>query len=130
MTEQQISGLLNIVRRTTIYVKLLPFLYVFTYVICLISYFFISDEAQTVLDMLFYVSPVMVVSTLIFSVLFKLCAWHKLECALPLLPQVFVIADTFYPLTEVAAKINVATVCAMLFLSVLNGYFTFKCSKP
>ena len=131
MTEkEQAEKVKAIVRQATVYVKLLPFVYVSLYVCCLIAYFFVSDKVQTWLDTLFYVSPVFVVFTIILSRIFKFCVWHRIECILPLIPECTVIVDTFYPLTEFYARISVGTICAILFLTVLNGYFTFKCSKP
>lgn len=131
MTDQErIVSVINIARRATTTVKLLPFAYVFVYTLCTIAYFFVSDETQTVLDMLFYVSPLQIAFALIFSKIFKLCKWHKLECSLPLFPQVFVIIDTFYPLDEWGIKINIAVIGCMFILSFVNAYFIFWRNTP
>ncbi len=128
--EERILSVINIARRATTTVKLLPFVYVFAYIVCAVAFFFVSDETQTVLDMLFYVSPLQIAYLLILSKVFKLCKWHKLECSLPLLPQVFVIIDTFYPLNEFGAKINVAVIGIMFVLSFINAYFMFWRKTP
>jgi len=128
--EERIVSVINIARRATTTVKLLPFVYVFAYVVCAVAFFFVGDETQTVLDMLFYVSPLQIAFLLILSKVFKLCKWHKLECSLPLLSQVFVLIDTFQPLDEWGAKINVAVIGAMFVLSFVNAYFMFWRKTP
>lgn len=126
MTEREkIESVISIVRKATFVVKVLPFVYVFLYAICITMFFFTSDEVQTILDTLFYVSPVQVVFCLILSRTFKLCKWHRRECWLPLVPQVFILMDTFYPLSEFGSKLNVATVCTLCILSLINAYYTF-----
>lgn len=128
--EEKLVSVINIARRATTTVKLLPFAYVFVYTLCTIAYFFVSDETQTVLDMLFYVSPLQIIFALILSKTLKLCKWHKLECSLPLFPQVFVIIDTFYPLDEWSVKINIAVIGFLFILSLINAYFTFFYKTP
>lgn len=128
--EERIISVIDIARRATTTVKLLPFVYVLAYIVCAVAFFFVSDETQTVLDMLFYVSPLQIAFLLILSKVFKLCKWHKLECSLPLLSQVFVVIDTFHPLDEWGAKINVAVIGAMCALSFVNAYFMFWRKTP
>ena len=41
-----------------------------------------------VLDDLFYVSPVVIVMNLVYSRILKMCVWHKVACALPLIPEI------------------------------------------
>lgn len=131
MNEQEkLISIINIARRATTIVKLLPFAYVFVYIVCAVSFFFVSDETQTVLDMLFYVSPLQITFALILSRIFKLCKWHRMECLLPFLSQIFVIIDTFIPLDECGAKINVAVIGAMCILSFINAYFMFWRKTP
>lgn len=112
-------------QNATLAVKIIPFALATLYTICLIAYFFTSDEVQTWLDMLFYVSPSMIVSLLVLSRIFKLCKWHKTECVLPILPQCMVFIDMYVPLSEFAAKINIGVIALMFVLSVVNAYFVF-----
>lgn len=122
---EKIESIVNIVRKATFTVKVMPFVYVFLYLLCMVLFFFVDDTVQTVLDMLFYVSPIYVVFSLIYSKIFKLCKWHKMECSMPLIPHISVIVDTFYPLSESAAKVNVGMIVFICILSLINAYYTF-----
>lgn len=123
--QERIEAAAKIAKRATVIVKIVPFVYAFLFMMCLIVYTFTSENVQTVLDTIFYVSPVTIIFALILSKTFKLCKWHRLECVLPLVSQITVFIDLFYPLTEVAAEINVATIIAIFLLSLVNAYFTF-----
>ncbi len=129
-TEERIIRAVRIAQKATFVVKVMPFAYAFLFMSCLIAYMFTSDEVQTILDTIFYISPITIIFTLILSKTCKLCKWHRLECVLPLLSQVTVMIDLFYPLTEVAAQINVATIIAIFLLSIINAYFTFWRNTP
>lgn len=128
--EERIIHAAKIAQRATLIVKIMPFVYALLFMSCLIAYMFTSDEVQTILDTIFYVSPITIIFALILSKTFKLCKWHRLECVLPLLSQVTVMIDLFYPLTEVAAKVNVATIITIFILSLINAYFTFFYKTP
>ena len=122
---ERIKAAAKIAQKATFITKVAPFVYAFLFIICLILYAFTSDEVQTILDTLFYVSPITIIFELILSKTFKLCTWHRIECVLPLISQVTVIIDLFCPLTEIAAEINVATIVFIFILSLINAYFTF-----
>lgn len=125
MNGQEACKVFSILRHGTVTVKIMPFALVVTYILSLVAYMFVSDGVQTWLDMMFYVSPMMVLSNLILSIVFKMCVWHRTECLLPLVPQCLVIVDIYIPLSEVAATVNVSVVCFMFLASVINAYFTF-----
>lgn len=114
-----------ILRDVTIAVKVAPFIIVFLYLLGITAYFFTDDATQTVIDTWLYVSPVFVGMLLILSHLLKMCIWHKIECMLPLVPQIVVLIDIFYQLDEIASKVNVAVVIFIFLLSILNAYMTF-----
>lgn len=122
---ERVAMAFRILQKATLAVKIIPFALTALYTICIIAYFFVSDEAQTWLDMLFFVSPSMIVSLLVLSRIFKLCKWHRTECVLPILPQCIVLLDMYVPLSEIAAQVNVAVVSTLFILSVLNAYFVF-----
>ena len=126
MTEQdRIIGAIRIAQKATFLTKIMPFVLVFCYIVCLIAYMIVSDDVQSVFDSLFYVSPVVVAFELLFSKTFKLCKWHRLECILPLIPQFVIIVDSIHTLSEFAAGLNVAVVFVMFVLSLINAYYTF-----
>lgn len=126
MNEQQILGIINIARRGTSVVKIIPFVQACIYIVCRISSLFVSDNVQSLLDLLLYVSPLQVVFSLILSKTFKLCKWHKTECVLPLVPFSLVIFDTYiYELSRIALAVNITAIVCVLILSVVNAYFVF-----
>lgn len=119
---------LGIARRATVFVKVLPFLYTAAYFVCSLAYFVTDEKTQTVLDMMFYTSPLSVISAVILSLIFRLCVWHRIECALPLLPHAAVIYDTFCPLGENSAKAGIAVTGVIFMFSIINAFFVF--SRP
>lgn len=125
MNDQDVKAAFQILKRGTIVVKVIPFVLAVFYTLCLVAYMFTSDNTQTWLDMFFYISPMTVLSNLLLSKIFKMCVWHRIECLLPIIPQISVFIDLYIPLSEIAATINAATICIMFFLSIINAYFTF-----
>lgn len=71
----------------------MPFVYTSLYLMAMCFYWFANETVLTILDTLFYVSPVVIVQFLILSKALKLCKWHKTACALPILPQITVVLD-------------------------------------
>lgn len=123
--EEKIIRAVKIAQNATFVVKIMPFVYALIFMACLITYMFASDEVQTILDTIFYVSPITIIFALILSKTFKLCKWHRLECVLPLISQITVMIDLFHPLSEVAAEINVVTIVVIFLISIINAYYTF-----
>lgn len=128
--EEKVIRVIKIAQKATFVVKIMPFAYALLFMACLIAYMFTSDEVQSILDTVFYISPITIIFSLILSKTFKLCKWHRLECVLPLVSQITVMIDLLYPLTEVAAKLNVATIITIFLLSLINAYFVFWRTAP
>ena len=82
-----IKGLVKTLRRVTTAVQILPFVYAVPYIFVLSAYNFTTEVVQSALDATFYISPVVVISTLFLSRVLKLCKWHKTACIIPLVPQ-------------------------------------------
>ncbi len=93
--KEKVRQLLLRLRRVTIAVEAIPFIYGFAYIVALICYLSGNDSLQFVMDELFYVSPLFVLCLLWLSCLLKLCKWHKIACCVPLLIQVDVFAGFF-----------------------------------
>ena len=115
----------SILRDVTVAVKIAPFIIVFLYIICNISYMFTDDDTQTILDTLFYVSPVCIGLLLVLSHILRMCVWHKMECVLPLFPQIVLLVDMFSPLDEMASTVNVIVDVIIFLSSIINAYFVF-----
>ena len=90
------------------------------------AYLFVSDYVCTMLDTLFYVSPVTVVIFLCLSKTLKLCKWHRAACALPLVSQVPVLIDTYiYEFHEEVVYISLLTILTMSTLLLIAAYKVF-----
>ena len=109
----------------TVAVKIAPFIIVFFYFVCITSYMFTDDNTQTILDTLFYVSPVFIGFLLVLSHILRMCVWHKMECVLPLFPQIVLLVDMFLPLDEMASTVNVIVDVIIFLSSIINAYFVF-----
>ena len=110
-------------------IKVTPFVYSAVFVIVYSIYNFAGDNVLDLLDRLFYISPVVVVVMLIYSSILKFCKWHKMACALPLVPQAIDLIDSHYELTQVEIySVNVLSVLMAIFL-VICGIKVFKCEK-
>lgn len=104
----------------------MPFCFAFFYLVGIFSYILIPKAYIGCLDLVFYVSPIVILHELILSKIFHLCKWHRLECVLPLSGLIPVIVDKF--IIEVGAYgqlVNWIIVVAVFTLSLINAYFVF-----
>ena len=128
--EGRILYLIEKLRRITLEVQVAPFLVAALYIAVLFSYMFVSESARSVLDTLFYVSPVTSLILLAFSRTLKLCKWHRRACILPLLPQVFVFVDYHvFELTHRLAYVALLvpiSMAALLFVAAWNVFLKPK----
>lgn len=126
----KLEGLIKRLRSVTLCVQIMPFAYTSLYLVAMIFYLFVDGPIISILDTLFYVSPVVVVQSLVLSNLLKLCFWHKIACTLPIAPQVPVVLDnTVISLSGLAALINITTtmiVAIILLIAAYNVFFNGK----
>lgn len=121
-----IKYLVSKLRYITLAVQIMPFVYSFIYILCLVAYLFCSEPILVLLNTLSYVSPVVIVGFLIESKILKLCKWHKTACILPILPQILVFIDYYIiELTEIEAYIAIATPIALSILLLIAAYNVF-----
>ena len=124
--QADILRIVKILRNATKVVKLMPFIYAIVYILCMVGYLLFSDEVASLLDKLFYVSPVSIIFSLCLSRTLKMCVWHKIECILPLLPTLLVFVDEFImQFTVLYAYINVILISFLCIASLINAYFVF-----
>jgi hypothetical protein len=122
----ELIALVCILRNTTRIVKVAPFVYSGLYILCMIAYLFANYEFCFVLDLCFTTSPATVVLLLLLSKYLKLCKWHKLECALPMLPIVPILVDRYcFTFSTMAAYSNVTIIILLSILSLINAYHVF-----
>ena len=121
-----LKGLVSTLRHVTTAVQVVPFVYVALYILTLVSYNFISEDAQTLMDTLFYVSPVTVLAFLFLSRVLRLCKWHRRAVVLPLIPQVVSFLDYYIiDLSEVAVRVNFYVILSMSVLLLIAAYNVF-----
>ena len=121
-----IAAVVSILREVTRTVKIAPFVLVTMYMFAMVGYMLFSDAVAVTLDTLFYVSPLVVILLWMLSKALKMCNWHRLECVLPLVPQVPIFFDDYINQFDYAgAAINICVVGLLFLLSLLNAYFVF-----
>jgi hypothetical protein len=126
MENRNISAIIRILRNVTFLTKVAPFIYTFVALSCILVYVFGSEPLCTLADRLLYVSPLWVVFMFALSYTLKLCNWHRLQCALPLIPAaVACIDDYICSLSSIGVAVNYSVTILMLAVSLLNAYFIF-----
>jgi hypothetical protein len=126
MEATRLEAVLNILRRATILVKVMPFAFALFYLIGITSYMFLPNVAIRWIDLAFYISPAGVIYSLLLSKVFKLCRWHRRECVLPLLGIISIAINDF--VIEYGAYGELANwilIIAILLFSLINAYFVF-----
>ena len=119
-------GIVTILRKVTVTVKVFPFLYALIYILAMFAYMVCSEDACTMIDAMFYMSALMVVFLVRLSYCVKLCIWHRLQCCLPLLPQPIIFIDNYvYCFGKTAIMINVWLAIIIFTLSLINAYKVF-----
>lgn len=121
--------LFRIVKSVTTVIKHFPFYYTFGLILYWLVAPLFSYESISTIDNLILLSAIMVAFLLRLSYCVKLCIWHRLQCALPLLPQAIAqIDEHLYEFGVYTSIINHATIAVVFILSLVNAYFVFM--KP
>ena len=124
--EDRVKYLIERLRYITLAVQIAPFIYSLLLIFCLTLHLFCSGPILRVLNNLFYVSPIVIVSFLVESKILKLCKWHKTACAIPLIPQALVAVDRYIiEFTEAEAYIAIITPIVLAILLLIAAYHVF-----
>lgn len=119
-------GVIEILRKVTVTVKTFPFFYVLGLMFYWLVAPTLSLEAITEIDGAIYLSLIMVLFLIRLSYCVKLCKWHRLQCSLPLLPQIVDKIDVYvYEFGTYLAIINYIIIGSIGVLSLINAYFVF-----
>lgn len=122
----RIKRLIDKLRSITLAVQIAPFAYTSFYIIILFVYPACSENVLSVLDTLFYVSPLVVGWFLVESRILRLCRWHKTACVLPLIPQIFVFVDYhIVRLTKTEFYVHYAMLVGMSILLLISAFNVF-----
>lgn len=126
---KDILAIVKILRNVTTIVKLCPFVLSISYIVLIVGYMSCGEAVSTLLDQIFYTSPLVVAMNLILSRVLKLCKWHRLECSLPLFPLIPLIIDHIWPISRLGAIVNSGTILLLLICTLINAYFVFIKTK-
>ena len=129
MNENEFKSAAKIIKSATMFTKKFPFYYAALYVVLMCAYLFCSEKVSEFIDLTFYVSPFVVFVSLRFSRIFKMCKWHRLECALPLIPYSVNLIDYVSQIRYCGAAINLSVICVLIVATIVNAYFVFRRSR-
>lgn len=113
--------------RIVLAVQIAPFVYTLLFLVVFsLAFFSTNEDLMTIIDYFCFISPVVVVAHLVYSRMLRFCVWHRLACALPLLPQLVDLYDTYVSSFTVGQIIIVkATILVTICLYFLFAYGTF-----
>lgn len=118
--------LIKTVRRVTVTVKTFPFFYVLGMILYWLIAPTLSIRTVMEIDSAIFLSLIMTLFLIRLSYCVKLCKWHRLQCCLPLLPQIVDKIDVYiYEFGIYLAIINYIVFGVMAILSLINAYFVF-----
>lgn len=113
--------------RIVLAVQIAPFVYTLLFLV-VFSLAFFSENAKMLglIDYLCFVSPIVVIAHLVYSRMLRFCVWHRLACALPIIPQLVDLYDTYIsPFTVEQIIVVKATIIVTILLYFLFAYGTF-----
>lgn len=113
--------------RIVLAVQLAPFIYNLLFLVVFSLAFFSSNvRLLTAVNYFCFISPLVIVAHLVYSWMLRFCVWHRLACALPILPQLVDLYDTYVSEFTVEQIIIVkATIIVTVLLYFLFAYGTF-----
>ena len=114
-----VKRLVDVLRRITRFVQLLPFAYLLLYAVLLLIEPLVSDVFMAAVSGLAYVPPSVIVATLLLSKTLRLCVWHKAACVFPLSSSVTDFVDNYVIQLTQSEVILVNTILGILALAFL-----------
>jgi len=127
-----VKAIVDILRRLTRIVQLVPFVYLFVYAAYLLFSWLLPEGILGFLDSLIFISPATSGGLLILSRLLKLCRWHKTAILIPLSSQIESYIDSLvFTFTEseiIFINLLLGTI-AFAFLLFANKHFLFHGRK-
>ncbi|MBD5367230.1 MAG: hypothetical protein HDR82_09600 [Bacteroides sp.] len=118
--------LFRIVRSVTLTVKHFPFYYAAGLLIFWFLAPALSATTVIMLDSLIVLSALMTLFLIRLSYCVRLCIWHRLQCTLPLLPQLSAHIDShIWSFGTYTATANTALMILIFTLSLINAYKVF-----
>lgn len=128
--QEQINAIMSSLerlRKVTAIMKISPFLYSLLYIVCMSVYLTDNKTASTICSITFYVSPLVVFLFFKLSSVLGFCKWHKMQCLIPLLPQVFMVTDKHFHEFGCATSDTITIgIIVIIVISIINGFFVFQ----
>ena len=126
----KVKYLLEKLRTITLVVQIIPFVYTAVFIVVYALSFSPNETLLSFLDMMFYVSPMMIVFLLVESRVLRLCKWHKTACVLPLIPQIPIIINNYFvEIADYERKIFLVCILSMSILLLIAAYKVFLCKR-
>ena len=123
----QLNSIIDSQVRIVLAVQLAPFVYNLLFLVVFSLAFFSQNvELLTAVNYMCFISPLVIVAHLVYSWMLRFCVWHRLACALPILPQMVDLYDTYVSEFTVEQIIIVkATIIVTVLLYFIFAYGTF-----
>ena len=107
-------------------VQVFPFIYTALFVFLFTAYSLGSGTLLDIIDYAVFVSPIVVVAHLVYSRMLMMCKWHRIACALPLIPQAVDQFDAYvYHFDHNAWNVVAATIIVTMILFLIAIYKVF-----
>lgn len=107
-------------------VQVFPFVYTALFVVLFSAYSFGEGVMLDIIDYATFVSPAVILAHIFYSLMLRLCKWHRIACALPLIPQSVDIFDTYVlRLDHTSWLIVSVTIIVTMFLFLVSIHMVF-----
>lgn len=126
---ERVSRLINTLRKITLAVQIVPFVYTSLYLVTIVVSMSGYPLAQLISDTILYISPILVVTHLLYSRILHLCIWHRTACLLPLVPMAVSLADYFIDFGSYSAIIIDIMFILIFGLLLVAAYKVFYVRK-
>ena len=123
-----LNKLVNILRRATRLVQLIPFVYLFFYALYMLLSTFASDGFLYFIESLISIRPPVIIGMLVASRLFDLCIWHRVACLIPGASQIENYIDNYiitFTQNEVITINLIIGLLSVVFLVKAHRHFFY-----
>lgn len=125
-SDERIKRLILTLRDITLAVQIAPFVISLLYTLGITAQLFFSGDTSWLFSIILYTPPPIILIMLIFSRMLHLCKWHRLACALPLVPFCFTMIDAYLiELSDIAVWILNGLAIAMIIMLLMAAYNVF-----
>ena len=125
-SDERIKRLILTLRDITLAVQIAPFVISLLYILGITAQLLFSGDTSWLFSIILYTPPPVILIMLIFSRMLHLCKWHRLACALPLVPFCFTMIDAYLiELSDIAVWILNGLAIAMIIMLLMAAYNVF-----